>query len=266
MWKGDVVLRNLKLKPGALDHFRLPIKVKAGLVGSLTLKVPWTKLGKEPVVVTIDRVFCLACRVRPEEAYDEDDDAKAAREHAQEETDEEERSKKRQRLDDAERAWLSLRDAAIAAAKVNRRRREAHVEHMRLVDPARVESTLVFRLSCKYSAFKAIGLNCGSTCTPLHRGRVVRAGEQGRERQRRRWVVVVVIIIIIVIISRAERERERRVVQGATRTVLCGRGGVRAVVKVEHIQLHPPPVESTLGVFQLLEKYSAFHKAIGFQM
>ncbi len=36
---GDVVLRNLQLKPEALSKLNLPITVKAGLLGSLKLKV-----------------------------------------------------------------------------------------------------------------------------------------------------------------------------------------------------------------------------------
>jgi len=39
VFKGDVVLRNLKLKPEALAELDLPITVKSGLLGSLTLKV-----------------------------------------------------------------------------------------------------------------------------------------------------------------------------------------------------------------------------------
>lgn len=39
VFKGDVVLRNLKLKPEALADLNLPITVKSGLLGSLTLKV-----------------------------------------------------------------------------------------------------------------------------------------------------------------------------------------------------------------------------------
>ena len=39
VFKGDVVLRNLKLKPEALADLELPITVKAGLLGQLTLKV-----------------------------------------------------------------------------------------------------------------------------------------------------------------------------------------------------------------------------------
>ncbi|RWW19541.1 hypothetical protein BHE74_00015290, partial [Ensete ventricosum] len=58
--KGDVVLKDLKLKAEALNSLRLPVIVKAGFVGTITLKVPWKSLGKEPVIVHIDRVFLLA--------------------------------------------------------------------------------------------------------------------------------------------------------------------------------------------------------------
>ncbi len=42
VWKGDVELRNLALKPEALQELDLPITVKAGLLGRLTLKVGLT--------------------------------------------------------------------------------------------------------------------------------------------------------------------------------------------------------------------------------
>jgi vacuolar protein sorting-associated protein 13A/C len=38
VWKGDVELRNLLLKPEALAGLNLPITVKSGLLGKLTLK------------------------------------------------------------------------------------------------------------------------------------------------------------------------------------------------------------------------------------
>jgi hypothetical protein len=55
-----VVLKNLRLKPDALAELDLPITVKAGLLGSLTLNVPWSSLGRVPVDVTIDRLYILA--------------------------------------------------------------------------------------------------------------------------------------------------------------------------------------------------------------
>ncbi|KAE9602547.1 putative vacuolar protein sorting-associated protein [Lupinus albus] len=60
VWKGDVVLKDLKLKAEALNALKLPVTVKAGFIGTITLKVPWKSLGKEPVIVLIDRVFVLA--------------------------------------------------------------------------------------------------------------------------------------------------------------------------------------------------------------
>ncbi|CAI9779714.1 unnamed protein product [Fraxinus pennsylvanica] len=60
VWKGDVVLKDLKLKAEALNSLKLPVTVKAGFLGTITLKVPWKSLGKEPVIVLIDQVFILA--------------------------------------------------------------------------------------------------------------------------------------------------------------------------------------------------------------
>eukprot|EP00889_Picochlorum_renovo_P001728 jgi/Picre1/28758/NNA_004157.t1 len=45
IYAGDVVLRNLRLKQDALEDLDLPVSVEAGMLGSLTLKVPWNNLG-----------------------------------------------------------------------------------------------------------------------------------------------------------------------------------------------------------------------------
>lgn len=39
---GDVVLKDLKLKAEALNALKLPVTVKAGFVGTITLKVAFT--------------------------------------------------------------------------------------------------------------------------------------------------------------------------------------------------------------------------------
>ena len=44
VWAGDIELRNLSLKPEALADLELPVTVKAGLLGKLTLKVG----GRDP--------------------------------------------------------------------------------------------------------------------------------------------------------------------------------------------------------------------------
>jgi len=117
---GDVILRRLQLKPEAFEKLNLPVELTRGVVGSLRLKIPWAKLGKEPVVVTISEVFASARRLSAEEVAKrakkrKDEDKKlddAAVENAKEE--EEEDSKKRneekvERLDNAERLWLMKR-------------------------------------------------------------------------------------------------------------------------------------------------------------
>ncbi|TQD75366.1 hypothetical protein C1H46_039097 [Malus baccata] len=60
VWRGDVELKNMQLKPEALNALELPVKVKAGFLGSVKLKVPWSKLGQDPVLVSLDRIFLLA--------------------------------------------------------------------------------------------------------------------------------------------------------------------------------------------------------------
>ncbi|KAF9624988.1 hypothetical protein IFM89_016808 [Coptis chinensis] len=60
VWQGDVELTNMQLKPEALNALNLPVKVKAGFLGSVRLKVPWSRLGQEPVLVYLDRIFILA--------------------------------------------------------------------------------------------------------------------------------------------------------------------------------------------------------------
>ncbi|KAJ7944655.1 pleckstrin-likey (PH) domain-containing protein [Quillaja saponaria] len=60
VWQGDVELKNMQLKPEALNALKLPVKVKAGFLGSVKLKVPWSRLGQDPVLVYLDRIFLLA--------------------------------------------------------------------------------------------------------------------------------------------------------------------------------------------------------------
>ncbi|KAL4858517.1 Vacuolar protein sorting-associated protein 13C [Chlorella vulgaris] len=67
IYKGDVVLRNLQLKADALEGLDLPVTVRAGLLGSLTLKVPWSSLGTVPVEAKIDRLYLLASPKTEEE-------------------------------------------------------------------------------------------------------------------------------------------------------------------------------------------------------
>ena len=60
VFKGDVVLKNLRLKTEALNALDLPFVVRSGLVGKLSLQIPWRALGKQPVVATIERLYVVA--------------------------------------------------------------------------------------------------------------------------------------------------------------------------------------------------------------
>lgn len=67
VWKGDVQLKNLTLKPEALQDLNLPITVKAGLLGSLSLKVHQTLVGCD-VILTCLHVWCWQ-PVQPDEHF-----------------------------------------------------------------------------------------------------------------------------------------------------------------------------------------------------
>ncbi|KAL5230936.1 hypothetical protein ABZP36_029712 [Zizania latifolia] len=72
VWRGDVELTNMQLKPEALNSLKLPVRVKAGFLGSVKLKVPWSRLGQEPVLVYLDRIFILAEPATQVEGCNED--------------------------------------------------------------------------------------------------------------------------------------------------------------------------------------------------
>ncbi|KAJ7169902.1 vacuolar protein sorting-associated protein 13 [Mycena filopes] len=57
--QGQLTLRNLRLKKGALDKFRLPVDVLEGHLGKFTLSLHWMNLGNQPVEVMIEDVYLL---------------------------------------------------------------------------------------------------------------------------------------------------------------------------------------------------------------
>ncbi|KAI7863890.1 hypothetical protein BDF14DRAFT_1998124 [Spinellus fusiger] len=60
IWKGEVNLKNLKLRKEALDKLDLPVDVLEGYLGELTLSIPWANLKTKPVKVFVDHVYLLA--------------------------------------------------------------------------------------------------------------------------------------------------------------------------------------------------------------
>ncbi|MCO5593425.1 hypothetical protein L7F22_047439 [Adiantum nelumboides] len=95
--RGDVVLKDLRLKAEALNSLKLPVIVKAGFLGSVTLKVPWNRLGKESVVVLLDRIFILAEPIQDERTSKDGEKEKLL-------------EAKRRRLKEAESALLDAKE------------------------------------------------------------------------------------------------------------------------------------------------------------
>jgi vacuolar protein sorting-associated protein 13A/C len=74
---GQLSLRNLRMKKGALDNFRLPVDVLEGIrlsgvvllrpinsidlghLGKFTLSLHWMNLGNQPVEILIEDVYLL---------------------------------------------------------------------------------------------------------------------------------------------------------------------------------------------------------------
>jgi len=60
LWGGDAVLNKLDLRLEAIEEaIKLPIVFKSGHIYELRIHVPWTKLGSEPVIITINTIECI---------------------------------------------------------------------------------------------------------------------------------------------------------------------------------------------------------------
>ena len=73
---GEVTLRNVRVKSTALkgiSSINSNVKVKAGYVGELKIKIPWRELGRKPVEVIFDRLHVL-CEFRGEGDGDDSED------------------------------------------------------------------------------------------------------------------------------------------------------------------------------------------------
>ena len=60
LWGGDVTLSKLELRLDALQRaLPQPLSLRSGHIHELRLHVPWTRLGYEPVIVTINTIECV---------------------------------------------------------------------------------------------------------------------------------------------------------------------------------------------------------------
>lgn len=79
---GHLLLQNLAVKPSALQKLQLPVLVKAGLIGKVELRIPWSKLGSEPTKLRLDNLLLL---VGPQSEAEWDQEAESKREAARKE-------------------------------------------------------------------------------------------------------------------------------------------------------------------------------------
>lgn len=61
-WGGDAILTNLELKLDSIEESlrsgAIPFDLKSGSVKQLTIHIPWTSIGSESIVITLDSVEC----------------------------------------------------------------------------------------------------------------------------------------------------------------------------------------------------------------
>nr|XP_027100369.1 uncharacterized protein LOC113719357 isoform X2 [Coffea arabica] len=62
LWNEEVLLENVELILEAFDYLQLPFALKHGRVGKLSIKIPWKKLGWDPIIIVLEDVFISACQ------------------------------------------------------------------------------------------------------------------------------------------------------------------------------------------------------------
>ncbi|KAJ3551176.1 hypothetical protein NM688_g4862 [Phlebia brevispora] len=75
--QGQLTLRKLRLKKGALDKFRLPVDVVEGHLGKFTLSLHWMNLGNQPVEILVEDVYLLVVP-SSESTYDAEEEERRA--------------------------------------------------------------------------------------------------------------------------------------------------------------------------------------------
>ncbi|XP_077487985.1 intermembrane lipid transfer protein VPS13A-like isoform X2 [Amblyomma americanum] len=78
IFNGTVQLTDLKLKAEALYELELPIEVKAGCIGKVSVDIPWLSLSSEPVLIHVEDVLILAGPIS-DEPYDAEKERLLAR-------------------------------------------------------------------------------------------------------------------------------------------------------------------------------------------
>ncbi|ELU05385.1 hypothetical protein CAPTEDRAFT_113344, partial [Capitella teleta] len=58
--QGQVDLSNLPLKKDALRNLDLPLEVKSGFIGHISLSIPLRRVRSEPWVITLEKLYLVA--------------------------------------------------------------------------------------------------------------------------------------------------------------------------------------------------------------
>ncbi|KAF5355629.1 hypothetical protein D9756_003767 [Leucocoprinus leucothites] len=75
--QGQLTLRNLRLKKGALDKFQLPVDVQEGHLGKFTLSLHWMNLGNQPVEILVEDIYLLVVPTAENQADPEEEEQRA---------------------------------------------------------------------------------------------------------------------------------------------------------------------------------------------
>ncbi|XP_074272572.1 intermembrane lipid transfer protein VPS13-like isoform X1 [Silene latifolia] len=59
-WNEEVLLENVELILEAFDYLQLPVALKRGHIGRLSIRIPWMKLGWDPIIILVEDVFFSA--------------------------------------------------------------------------------------------------------------------------------------------------------------------------------------------------------------
>ncbi|PRP82292.1 vacuolar associated sorting protein [Planoprotostelium fungivorum] len=68
---GNVRLNDLAIKPEALKAFNLPLKIRGGYVGLLSIKIPWHNLSDQPIILTLQHIHLI---VGPKTEFEEEEE------------------------------------------------------------------------------------------------------------------------------------------------------------------------------------------------
>ncbi|XP_044592317.1 vacuolar protein sorting-associated protein 13A-like isoform X2 [Cotesia glomerata] len=59
IFSGETYLTDLKLKPEALYQLGLPIRIEIGIIGKVSLKIPWAGLFSQPIILCIEDIYIV---------------------------------------------------------------------------------------------------------------------------------------------------------------------------------------------------------------